>query len=126
MSIQVITTELAPKAQGTYSQGVKADGFFYFSGQIGINPKTQLLKTSFTEQLEQIMDNIDGLLKSQNLQRKNIIKTTVFLTNLNNFKEINEAYSKFFNEVYPARSCVEVSALPLGALVEIEVIATEI
>ena len=126
MSIHVIATDLAPKALGTYSQGIKVKGLFYFSGQLGIDPQTQLLRESFMEQLEQIMHNIDGLLKSQNLQRKNIIKTTVFLTDLKNFSEVNSAYSKFFHDIYPARSCVEVSALPLGAFVEIEVIAAEI
>ena len=126
MSTNIIKTDLAPKAQGTYSQGVSVDGLFYFSGQIGIDPETQVLKEGFSEQLEQTMKNIDGLLKSQSLLRKNIVKTTVFLTDLKKFSEVNEAYVNFFQDSYPARSCVEVSALPLGALVEIEVIAADV
>ena len=120
---KIIKTDLAPAAVGTYSQGVEYNGVFYFSGQIGIDPKTQVLVDGFSAQLNQVMKNIDGLLKSQNLERSNIIKTSIFLTDLNNFTAVNAAYVEFFKEPYPARSTVEVSALPKGALVEIEVVA---
>ncbi len=120
---KIIDTNLAPKAVGTYSQGVEYGGVFYFSGQIGIDPTTQNLQESFDAQLNQVMNNIDGLLKSQDLDRTHIVKTSIFLTDLNNFAKVNEAYIRFFKEPYPARSTVQVSALPKGALVEIEVIA---
>ena len=122
---KIISTELAPKAVGTYSQGVQLNNTFYFSGQIGLNPKTMEMDESFKNQIEQIMNNIDGLLESQNLKRDNIIKTTIFLTDLNDFSQVNEVYEDYFSKPYPARSCVEVSKLPKGALVEIEVIAAE-
>lgn len=121
---KIIKTDLAPKAVGTYSQGVEVGGIFYFSGQIGLNNKTGELGKDFDEQLHEILNNIDGLLKSQDLKRENIIKTTIFMTNLNEFSKVNEAYTNYFTEPYPARSTVEVKALPKGALVEIEVIAS--
>lgn len=121
----IIQTDKAPKAVGTYSQGVEVGGIYYFSGQIGIDPATGGIPDGFDPQLGQILKNIDGLLESQNLTRTNIIKTTIFLTDLNDFGKVNEAYEEFFATPYPARSCVEVSALPKGALVEIEVLATK-
>lgn len=120
---KIISTELAPAAVGTYSQGVELGGVFYFSGQIGLDPKTMTLKEGFRPQLEQIMSNIDGLLKSQDLKRTDIVKTSIFLTDLSNFGEVNEVYLDYFQSPYPARSCVQVSALPKGSVVEIEVIA---
>jgi len=121
---KIINDTLAPKAVGTYSQGVEIDGTFYFSGQIGINPETsQMVTTGFKDELDQILKNIDHLLDGCQLTRENIFKTTIFLTDLNNFSTVNEAYTKFFTTPYPARSCVEVSRLPKDALVEIEVLA---
>lgn len=119
----IVNTYLAPAAIGAYSQGVVHNGVYYFSGQIGLNPQSQEMAEGFSAQLKQVMSNIDGLLKSQDLTRDNIIKTTIFLTDLKNFQEINLAYQDFFLAPYPARSTVEVSGLPKGALVEIEVIA---
>jgi len=121
----IINTYLAPAAVGTYSQGVVHNGVYYFSGQIGLNPQSQEMAEGFTAQLQQVMSNIDGLLKSQELTRDNIIKTTIFLTDLKNFGEVNLAYQEFFLAPYPARSTVEVAGLPKGALVEIEVIAAK-
>ena len=80
---------------------------------------------SFQDQLDRILSNVDGLLESQSLDRTNIIKTTIFVTDLGNFGLVNAAYEKYFAAPYPARSCVEVPALPKGALVEIEVLAAE-
>ncbi len=120
---KIIATEKAPQAVGTYSQGVELNGVFYFSGQIGLNPETMEMSDQFQEQTQQIMKNIDGLLDSQNLTRENIVKTSIFLTDLGNFNEVNIAYEEYFKAPYPARSCVEVSALPKGALIEIEVLA---
>ncbi len=125
MSKIIVNTDNAPAAVGTYSQGVGVNGTFYFSGQIGIDPSSQELHPSFSAQLSQIMKNIDGLLLSQNLNRENIVKTSIFLTDLNNFAEVNQAYIEYFKAPYPARSTVEVSKLPKGSLVEIEVIAVK-
>lgn len=121
---KIINDTMAPKAVGTYSQGVEINGTFYFSGQIGINPETsQMVTTGFKDELDQILKNIDHLLKGCNLTRENIFKTTIFLTDLENFNLVNEAYTNFFKAPFPARSCVEVSRLPKDALVEIEVLA---
>jgi 2-iminobutanoate/2-iminopropanoate deaminase len=121
----IVKTDNAPAAIGTYSQGVGFNGTYYFSGQIGLDSTTQLLVEGFPAQLKTVMQNIDGLLSSQGLTRDNIIKTTIFLTDLNNFAEVNQAYIEFFKEPYPARSTIEVSKLPKGSLVEIEVIAAK-
>lgn len=122
---KIINTDKAPAAVGTYSQGVFHNGVFYFSGQIGLDAKTGELASGFDAQLENVLKNIDGLLESQGLNRTNIIKTTIFMTDLSQFGKINEAYTKFFQAPYPARSTVQVSALPKGAVVEIEVIAAK-
>lgn len=121
----IISTDKAPAAVGTYSQGVEHNGVYYFSGQIGIDPKTSNLKEGFDNQIKQIMANIDGLLESCQITRSHIIKTSIFVTDLANFSKVNDEYVKFFEQPYPARSCVEVPALPKGALVEIEVIAAK-
>ena len=123
MSKIIIQTEKAPKAVGTYSQGVLFGGVYYFSGMLGLDPQTGNLKENFDTQLSQILKNIDGLLESQNLSRENILKSTIFLTDLSEFPKVNKAYEEFFKTPYPARSCVQVSALPKGAVIEIEVIA---
>lgn len=120
---KIISTNKAPAAVGVYSQGVELQGVFYFSGQIGLDPLTGELKKSFDEQLDQILKNVDGLLESQNLKRTNIFKTTIFMTDLAEFGKVNAAYEKYFEQPYPARSCVQVSALPKGAVIEIEVMA---
>ena len=124
MGKKIIQTDKAPAAVGTYSQGVELDGVFYFSGQIGLDPKTMEMKDGFEAQLNQILSNVDGLLDSQGLTRENIFKTTIFVTDLGNFPSVNAAYENYFQQPYPARSCVEVPALPKGALVEIEVMAS--
>ncbi len=120
---KIIATDKAPAAVGTYSQGVLHNGVYYFSGQIGLDAKSGEMATGFDAQLDNIMKNIDGLLHSQDLSRANIIKTTVFMTDLAQFGKVNEAYTKFFTAPYPARSTVQVAALPKGAVVEIEVVA---
>lgn len=122
---KIISTDKAPAAVGTYSQGVFHNGVYYFSGQIGLDAKTGEMANGFDAQLETVMKNIDGLLQSQDLTRANIIKTTIFMTDLAQFGKVNEAYVKFFTAPYPARSTVQVSALPKGAVVEIEVVAAK-
>ena len=121
----IIETDLAPSAVGTYSQGVEYGGVYYFSGQIGIDPKTSTLVEGFEAQTNQIMKNIDGLLEHCKISREHILKTSIFVTDLANFDKVNAAYIEYFKEPYPARSCVQVPALPKGALVEIEVIAAK-
>jgi 2-iminobutanoate/2-iminopropanoate deaminase len=122
---KIINTEKAPAAVGTYSQGVFHNGVYYFSGQIGLDAKTGEMAHGFDAQLENVLRNIDGLLQSQDLKRENIIKTTIFMTDLAQFGKVNEAYTKFFQAPFPARSTVQVSALPKSAVVEIEVIAAK-
>lgn len=121
----IIDTPLAPKAVGTYSQGVLHNGVYYFSGQIGLDPQTMTLQEGFSAQLKQVLKNVDGLLESQGLKRTNIIKTSIFMTDLAQFAEVNKAYEEYFSAPYPARSCVQVPALPKGAVIEIEVIAAQ-
>lgn len=122
---KIINTDKAPAAVGTYSQGVFHNGVYYFSGQIGLDAQTGQMPEGFDAQLDNVLKNIDGLLQSQDLTRENIIKTSIFMTDLAQFGKVNEAYTKFFQAPYPARSTVQVSALPKGAVVEIEVIAAK-
>lgn len=120
----IIATKNAPSAIGPYSQGVKVNDLFYFSGQIPLNPQTmEMTGTDIAGQTTQVLKNIDALLTSQNLTKENVIKTTVFLSDLKNFEAMNKIYADYFNSNPPARSCVEISRLPKDALVEIEVIA---
>lgn len=120
-----IQTNNAPSAIGPYSQGIQLNDLFFFSGQIPIDPKTGLLVNGVVEQTKQVLENIKGLLESQNMDFTNVVKTTIFIDNMDDFKMINEVYLTYFKPPYPARSTVEVSKLPLGSLVEIEVIASK-
>jgi 2-iminobutanoate/2-iminopropanoate deaminase len=124
MKREILATPKAPSAVGTYSQGVVHNGVWYFSGQIGLDLQGNM-REGFDAQIEQVMSNIDGLLAGAGLTRDHIIKTTVFMTDLAQFGKVNEAYTKFFQAPYPARSTVQVSALPKGAVVEVEVIAAK-
>ncbi len=124
MQRQILATDKAPSAVGTYSQGVKHNGVWYFSGQIGLDLQGNL-RDGFDAQLEQVLKNIDGLLEGAGLTRDNILKTTIFMTDLTQFGKVNEAYTKFFKPPFPSRSTVQVSGLPKGAVVEIEVIAAQ-
>ncbi len=123
MEKRIVDTANAPSAVGTYSQGVVHNGVYYFSGQIGLDPKSMELKKTFSEQLIQILKNIDALCESCKITKNNIIKTTIFMTDLSQFPEVNKEYEKYFKAPYPARSTVQVAALPKGAAIEIEAIA---
>ncbi len=124
MKKQIIRTSAAPAVIGPYSQGVIAGGLAFFSGMIAIDPATgSMAGATAGEQAEQICKNIAALLESQGLLPENVIKTTVFLTDLGEFAAVNAIYGKLFGAGPPARSCVEVSRLPMDALVEIECIA---
>lgn len=125
MSKEVISTSNAPGAVGPYSQGIKTGNLFFFSGQIPIDPAIgKLVEGDVTAQAEQACKNVVALLQSQGLTTDNVVKATVFITDMGTFAAVNEVYKKYFAAPFPARSCVEVSKLPLGALVEIEVIAS--
>ena len=122
---KIIKTSNAPSAIGTYSQGIKVNGFLFTSGQIGIDPATgKLVEGGIKPQTDRTLNNINAILDESGIQKENIIKLSVFLINLGDFGYINDAFSKFFNNSnYPSRTTVEVSRLPMNALVEIDCIA---
>ena len=115
----------APSSIGTYNQGIETDGVVFTSGQVGIDRSTgQLVGGGIDMQAAQTLKNIEVILSSLDLGKESIVKLTVFVKNLDDFSSVNEAFENFFNGIdYPARSTVEVSELPLGALIEIECIA---
>lgn len=119
-----IKSDNAPSAIGPYSQGIISGDFVFLSGQIPLDIKGNIVSDDIVEQAKQCLANIENVLKVAGLTKNNIVKTTIFLTDLNDFAKVNEVYGKFFeNTVYPARSTIEVSKLPKGAKIEIEVIA---
>lgn len=121
---QSISTKNAPEAIGPYSQAIKTGDFVFLSGQLGLDPATgEFTSNSIAEQTEQIFKNIEAILNKAGLTLKDVIKTTVFLSDISNFATMNEVYAKHFIPPYPARSAVAVKTLPKNALVEIEVIA---
>ena len=116
----------APSPVGPYSQAIKYNGLTIASGQIAIDPKTGVLDTSSIEnETLQILKNIDALLVAGNLKRDNILKCSIFLKDMNDFKKVNEIYGSFFNKPYPSRETVEVARLPKDANIEISFIAGE-
>lgn len=123
MNKQVIKTDNAPEAIGPYSQGIIVGDFVYTSGQIPINPKIGIMETDIKLATKQSMENIKAILEEVGTSLENVIKTTIFLKDLNDFNVVNEVYATYFNENNPARSCVEVSKLPKDAVIEIEAIA---
>ncbi|HEY2492094.1 MAG TPA: RidA family protein [Paenibacillus sp.] len=122
MSKQVIATKSAPGAIGPYSQAIEGGGFIYTSGQLGLDPETGQFGEGVQGQTRQSLNNVKAILEAAGAEMGQIIKTTVFLKDMNDFVAMNEVYSSFFSEPYPARSAVEVARLPKDALVEIEVI----
>ena len=125
---KIINTTNAPAPVGPYNQAVLVDGTLYMSGQVAIDINTkELLKGSIEEETEKVMQNIKAVLEEVNFSFENVIKTTIFITDMNNFRKVNKSYGSFFNEATaPARETVEVSALPLDARVEISVIAKKL
>ena len=120
----VITTDKAPKPVGPYSQAVASDDLVFVSGQIGIDPGTsRLVEGGPREEAMRCMENIKAILSASGLGMGDVVKTTIFLTDLSMFKEVNQAYGASFASEPPARSTIGVAALPLGAKVEIEAIA---
>lgn len=122
---EVVKTNKAPGAIGPYSQGIQIGNMFFFSGQIPLNPETGNMEEGIKKQTRQVFENIKGLLESQNLGFEHVVKTTVFLDNMDDFATMNEIYAQYFKEPYPARSAVEVAKLPKGSLIEVEVIASK-
>lgn len=121
----VITTNNAPKAVGPYSQAIVTESLVFLSGQIPLNPKTGVIESDDIKlQTKQVLDNIAAVLRAASLSFEDIVKTTVYLTDIADFSAVNEVYEKYFGIKPPARSAVAVAALPKGAKVEIEVIAS--
>ena len=125
MKKQIIHTDKAPQAIGPYSQGVKYNGFLYTSGQIPFNvEKNELVTTGIQDEVHQVMKNVIAILEAGETSIDNVVKTTIFVKDLNDFNAVNEVYASYFNDTnYPARECVEVARLPRDVNVEISVIA---
>ncbi len=119
----VITTNNAPMAIGPYSQGVQKGTIVVTSGQLPIDPITGEMPTTIDAQTKQSLNNVKAILEAKGLSMEDIVKTTVFLSDMANFKAMNEVYSTYFDGEYPCRSAFEVARLPMEALVEIEVLA---
>lgn len=120
-----IETTKAPKAIGPYSQAVQADSFLFISGQIAINPQTGIIQAkTFEEQAKQVLKNIEEILRAANLQFRHVVKVEIFLQNMDDFQTLNRIYEEVFTHpIPPARQAVEVSRLPLNALIEISCVA---
>ena len=123
MTKEIISTENAPQAIGPYSQAVKAGNLMFVSGQIPLDPKTgDLVSDSIEEQAKQVLKNVQSICEEAGYSLDDIVKISIFLTDLSNFGIVNDVMKEYFSEPYPARATVEVSALPLGVNVEIEAI----
>ena len=125
MAGKIIHTDRAPAAVGPYSQAIQAGNLLITSGQLGLEPETGSLPEGVEAQAEQSLKNVEAILAEAGLARTDVIKTTVFIRNMGDFAAVNRIYAAYFGDHKPARSCVEVSALPKNGLVEIEVIAVK-
>lgn len=125
MAFQIIHTDHAPAAVGPYSQAIQVGNLLITSGQLGLDPVTGILPEGVEAQTKQSLENIGAILAEAGFSLTDVVKTTVFIRNMDDFGRINGIYAAFFGEHKPARSCVEVSALPKNGLVEIEVIASK-
>ncbi|WP_294386393.1 RidA family protein [uncultured Clostridium sp.] len=123
MKREVIHTNNAPGAIGPYSQGIIVGDFVYTSGQIPINPATGVMESDIKLATKQSMENIKAILEEAGTSLENVVKTSIFLKDLNDFAAVNEVYGTYFTENPPARSCVQVAKLPKDAVIEIEAIA---
>ena len=123
-SRSTVTTPLAPAAIGPYSQGILADGQLYVSGQIAIDPDTgSMIDGAIEEETERALDNIGAILKAASMTFEDVVRCEVFMTDVNDYAQINEVYARYFNEKPPARKAVQVDALPRNARVEISCVA---
>ena len=124
MNKKIIRTENAPAPIGPYNQAVKTENTLYVSGQIAINPKTgKLINETIEKETKMVMDNLKAVVEAAGISMKNIVKTTIFISDMNNFGKINEVYGSYFESDFPARETVEVSVLPKNVNVEISCIA---
>lgn len=122
----IVRTDNAPQAIGPYSQGVGFGGLFFFSGQIAIDPANgELVDGGVELQARQVMANLEAVLEASGLDFSHVLRTTIFLKNMNDFSKVNDIYGGFFDENPPARACVEVSRLPKDVLIEIDMIAAD-
>jgi 2-iminobutanoate/2-iminopropanoate deaminase len=125
MKKDIIKTDKAPKAIGPYEQAIRIDNLIFTSGQIPIDPKTNtIVKGDIRTQAQRVFENLKGVVESCGSSLENVIKVTIYLENLNDFEEMNRIYEEYFGKSKPARSCVEVSALPKGVAIEADLIAT--
>lgn len=123
LDLKVIHTKKAPEAIGPYSQAMKVGGFVFTSGQVPLNPETgEVVCTHVEGQTKQALENLKNVLEASGSDLEHVVKTTVYIQNMDDFGKINEIYASYFTNVYPARSCVEVSKLPKGVLIEIEAV----
>lgn len=121
----VVLTARGPKPIGPYSQAVRSNGFVFVSGQVALDPKTgEFVGTDVRQQTERVMENLKGILEASGVSLNHVVKTTVFLQDMNDFAAMNEVYGRYFSAAPPARSTVQVGRLPKDALVEIDVIAS--
>jgi len=121
---EIVTTDRGPKAIGPYSQAVKANGFVFVSGQIAIDPATQqLIQGDIQQQTERVMENLKGIVMAAGSSMDKVVRTTVFLADMNEFTAMNEIYGKYFPAAPPARATVQVARLPRDVRVEIDVVA---
>jgi len=119
-----VLTDHSPKPIGPYSQGIRANGFLFAAGQVGLDPKTgELVGGDIRQQTERTLENVKGIVEAAGVKLTHVVKTTVFLKDMNDFAGMNEVYGRYFPAAPPARSTVQVARLPKDALVEIEVIA---
>ena len=124
MEKKIIATNKAPAAIGPYSQAIKIDNFLYTSGQISLDAETMEMVTGSIEiETEKVLQNLEAILMEDGLNLNHVIKTTVYLSDLDDFSKMNQVYESFFSDNKPARACVQVAALPKGAKVEIDAIA---
>lgn len=121
---EAIETKNAPGAIGPYSQAIRAGNFIFVSGQIPVKPLDSTIPETVEQQARQALENLQNILIAANAGMQNVVKTTVFIKSMEDFAAINSVYAEFFSKPFPARSCVEVSALPKGVLIEIEAIAS--
>jgi len=122
---KMIFADNAPKAVGPYSHGVDTGSMFFCSGQLGLDPETGELKDGVVNQAKMSLANMDAVLKAAGYEKTDVVKTVVFIKDMNDFAAVNEVYADYFGEHKPARSCVEVARLPKDGLVEIECIAVK-
>lgn len=121
--VKPVSTSNAPAAIGPYSQGIVSNGFVFASGQLPLNPETQQMPSDIVDQAKQSLTNLKAILEAAGAGMDTVVKVTIFLANIADFGKVNEVYSTFFSQPYPARSCFAVKDLPKGAGVEIEAIA---